>query len=94
MVKPLAGFVLIENIELKHVVGSLFIADDKEKRSNVGRVISTGDPIAIDGEYKNSPVEKDNVVIYKNYSDYEVPGYEYKLVEFKDIIGIMEAQNE
>ena len=103
MLKPLRGYVLIEQIEdeLKTSSGIVLPESSKDKPSK-GTVLEVGDPILrFEGGVRINPdttctipdqhpdVEKGDKVVFKKWSvtDLEEDGKKLAFVKFEDILG-------
>ena len=95
-IKPLPGYIVGEKVELQNKTASGFdmpdTAKDKE-RPVAGKVVACGEKrYNRDGIYTTCPVSVGQTVVYKKYSNQEIKinGKEYQMVEFRDVMGIVE----
>ena len=93
--KPLAGYALIEpGEELKRTAAGLYIPDTaSQDRPQEGKVLAVGKPRkGEDGKLEEAEFEVGDTVIYKKWGgdELKIENKEYKLVEFKDVIAIVE----
>jgi len=91
MVKPLSGYILVEDRELK--VGNYSIDEgDKKQDCVVGKVLKCGGSIYFrDGEYKECPVNEGDSIAYDRMAGFNIrdENKNYKLVDFNSIIAIV-----
>lgn len=95
--RPLPGFVLIKDTEIKNtILGGFEVAGSDKEKHSIGEVLLCGDAMVDDkGNLINCPVHIGDVAIYKRYFDGGTitwEGAEYKFVPFKDLIGTMEGK--
>lgn len=93
--KPLAGFALIEPAEeLKQTASGLYIPDTaSQDRPQEGKVLAIGAPRkGEDGKMEEAEFKVGDRVIYKKWGGDEIKmdNKELKLVEFKDVMAIVE----
>ncbi len=100
---PMAGYVLIENVE-EELSSGVVLAKEETPQTQIGMVIDIR-KITPDGNippdgfsledwvsmHKSNEIEKGNIIIYKKYSgsEVELEGKKYKLVSFSDIVAII-----
>lgn len=93
MIKPLPGYVLIEPIDEEMKVGDVYVPETSKDKPSKGKVVAVGDSLlAGKGFFVNTPVEKDQVVVYKKWTNQEVnhEGKSYLLVKFDELLGAIE----
>lgn len=92
-IRPLMGYCLVlpSEAEMKTASGIILPESATEKPSQ-GKVLSTGDPIFINGKEINPPVKVGDIVIYKKWGADEIKilGKEYRLVKFEDLLAVIE----
>lgn len=87
------GYVLVEPGEAETKTASgIILPESAQEKPAQGIILSTGEPIFIQGKEILPPVKKGDTVIYKKWGadDIKVGGKEYKLVKFEDLIAILE----
>lgn len=100
-IKCLPGWVLIEPIEEeKQTSSGIMLPDSSQDVSMKGRVLAKGKSIKLrrDNEWTfqegswTIPVKIGDIVLFKKYSGQTVKqdGKELKLVEFKDLLAVIE----
>ena len=89
MLKPLAGYVLIEPAakETKTASGIL-LPDSADEKPQEGEVLATGESIYEHGKEIPSPVKVGDKVVYKKWGGNEVKmdGKELMLIKFEDLM--------
>jgi len=94
--KPMAGYVLIEPVELeKRTATGIVLPDTHDEKSQRGKVIAMGAPQITDSGKEIKPEFKvGQTVIYKKWGGDEVKlglsGKELIFVKFEDILAIVE----
>ncbi len=92
MIKPLAGYVLIEPApkETKTASGIL-LPDTAEEKPQEGKVIACGDDTQEEGKTIKCPVKVGDKVIYKKWggNELKVEGKEFLLIKFDDLMAIV-----
>ncbi|MCJ7792656.1 MAG: co-chaperone GroES [Candidatus Marinimicrobia bacterium] len=93
--KPMAGYVLIEPVELeKRTATGIVLPDTHDEKSQRGKVIAKGAPIYQEGQEITGGFEVGDTVIYKKWGGDEVKlglsGQELIFVKFEDILAIVE----
>lgn len=92
MIKPLAGYVLIEPApkETKTASGIL-LPESAEEKPQEGKVLACGDTAIIDGKEVNCPVKVGDSVVYKKWggNEIKVDGKELLLTKFEDLMAIV-----
>ena len=95
MLKPLAGYVLIEPApkETKTASGIL-LPDSADEKPSEGKVLACGDSIYEHGKEIASPVKVGDKVIYKKWggNEIKVDGREMLLTKFEDLMAIVEGK--
>ena len=103
MIKPLPGWVLIEPLEEEETVGGIKLPDSTQDFPMKGKVIELGVGSLVDPEGWHSSedyrefvisreLQKESIIYFKKFSGQDIKheGKEYKLVEFKDLLAIVE----
>lgn len=89
MLKPLAGYVLIEPApkETKTASG-IYLPESADKKTQEGKVLAVGDAIYDHGKEVTSPVKVGDNVVYKQWGGNEVKieGREMLLIKFEDLM--------
>ena len=92
MIKPLAGYVLIEPApkETKTASGIL-LPDSAEEKPQEGKVIACGPDFVEDGKTVKCPVKVGDKVVYKKWggNELKVDGKELLLIKFDDLMAIV-----
>jgi len=92
MIKPLAGYVLIEPApkETKTASGIL-LPDTADEKPQEGKVIACGDDIQEEGKTIKCPVKVGDKVVYKKWggNELKVEGKELLLIKFDDLMAII-----
>ena len=92
MIKPLAGYVLIEPApkETKTASGIL-LPDSSEEKPQEGKVIACGSPLYEEGKEITCPVKVGDKVVYKKWggNELKVEGKELLLIKFDDLMAIV-----
>ena len=92
-VKPLPGFIVIEEVESDTKTASgLELPDSAQTKPQLGKVIAVGTDQFRDGKYLTIPVGKDQTVAFKKYTGHpvKIEGKEYQVVGFDNVIAIIE----
>ena len=92
MLKPLAGYVLIEPAEKETKTASgILLPDSADEKPQEGKVLATGDSIYEHGKEITSPVKVGDKVVYKKWGGNEVKmdGKELMLIKFEDLMAIV-----
>ena len=91
MIKPLAGYVLIEPApkETKTASGIL-LPESAEEKPQEGKVLACGDDTVEEGKTIKCPVKVGDKVIYKKWGGNEIKeaGKELMLIKFDDLMAI------
>lgn len=93
--KPMAGYALIEPVELeKRTAAGIVLPDTHDEKSQKGKVIAIGKPQITDSGKKIVPEFKvGQTVIYKKWGGEEIKfgisGKEYIFVKFEDVLAIV-----
>lgn len=94
MIKPIAGYCLIEPIEAeKKTAGGLYLPETSEDKPMKGKVLEVGsEHLHESGKYISCPVKKGDVAYYKKWTNQEVEfeGKQYLLVAFNELLAILE----
>ncbi len=88
-IKPVGERVLLKPVlEEEKTKGGIYIPESARENNKKGKVIAVGK----DKEGKDLPLKKDAVVLYSGYSNEEIEldGEKYVIVDYKDIIAIIE----
>ncbi|MBI3342232.1 co-chaperone GroES [Candidatus Curtissbacteria bacterium] len=92
MLKPLAGYVLIEPApkETKTVTG-IYLPDSADEKPQEGKVVAVGDSIFDHGKEVTSPVKVGEKVVYKKWggNEVKVDSKEMLLIKFEDLMAIV-----
>jgi len=97
MVKPLAGYVLIER-EKEKEIGGIEITYDPNKNHTeclIGKVLDVGSNLESPNSMRailNCQVKKGDKVIYKQFGGRHLireEGKEYELIEFDNLVGVI-----
>ena len=98
MIKPLPGYVLIEQIEDEGMTGGgLYLPDSSKDKPMKGKIVAIGNPFTdFSGSFQtpfvHSPVKVGQEVCYKKWTNQEVvhEGKKYLLVAFNELLAIVE----
>lgn len=92
MLKPLAGYVLIEPApkETKTASG-IYLPDTVEEKPQEGKVLACGEPIFDHGKEVSCPVKVGDKVVYKKWGGNEVKieSKELLLIKFEDLMAVV-----
>ena len=92
MIKPLAGYVLIEPAakETKTASG-IVLPESAEEKPQEGKVVACGAPLYEDGKEITCPVKVGDKVVYKKWggNEIKVEGKEMMLIKFDDLMAII-----
>lgn len=92
MIKPLAGYVLIEPApkETKTASG-IVLPDSADEKPQEGKVKACGDATIEDGKEITCPVKVGDTVVYKKWggNEIKVDGKEMLLIKFEDLMAII-----
>jgi len=92
MIKPLAGYVLIEPApkETKTASGIL-LPESAEEKPQEGKILACGDSAVIEGKEVKCPVKVGDKVVYKKWGGNEIKdsGKELLLIKFDDLMAIV-----
>lgn len=92
MIKPLAGYVLIEPApkETKTASGIL-LPDTADEKPQEGKVIAVGDDLVEEGKTVKCPVKVGDKVVYKKWggNELKIEGKELMLIKFDDLMAIV-----
>jgi chaperonin GroES len=93
MIKPLAGYVLIEPLDEEQTTASGLVLPEKAKEKPMkGKLIGMGITMSAEDSKKKSGLYKENIVIFHRWSGQDVKDgdKDYKLVKFGDLMGVYE----
>lgn len=89
MIKPLAGYVLIEPApkETKTASG-IILPDSADEKPQEGKVLAVGPDDVQEGKTIKSPVKVGDKVVYKKWGGNEIKseGKELLLIKFEDLM--------
>lgn len=92
MLKPLAGYILIEPApkETKTASG-IYLPESADEKPQEGKVIAVGDAIYDHGKEVTSPVKVGDKVVYKKWggNEVKVEGKDMLLIKFEDLMAIV-----
>lgn len=92
MIKPLAGYVLIEPApkETKTASG-IVLPESADEKPQEGKVLACGDSAYGDGQEIKCPVKVGDKVVYKKWGGNEIKqeGKELMLIKFEDLMAIV-----
>ena len=92
MIKPLAGYVLIEPApkETKTASG-IVLPESAEEKPQEGKVIAVGPDSIEEGKTVKCPVKVGDKVVYKKWggNEIKVEGKELLLIKFEDLMAII-----
>lgn len=95
-IKPLPGFIVIEEVEAETKTASgLELPDTAQEKPQFGKVIAKGDALPGDsfkGNTRDLPVKAGDTIAFKKYTGHpmKVEGKEYQVVHFDDAIAVIE----
>lgn len=96
MLKPLAGYVLIEPApkETKTASG-IVLPDSADEKPQEGKVLACGDSIYEHGKEVTCPVKVGDRVVYKKWggNEVKVEGKESLLIKFEDLMAVVTTKN-
>ncbi|OGD94156.1 co-chaperone GroES [Candidatus Curtissbacteria bacterium RIFCSPLOWO2_01_FULL_37_9] len=92
MLKPLAGYVLIEPApkETKTASG-IVLPDSADEKPQEGKVLACGDDLVEEGKTIACPVKVNDKVVYKKWggNEIKVDGKELLLTKFEDLMAVV-----
>ncbi|MCR4324676.1 MAG: co-chaperone GroES [Candidatus Curtissbacteria bacterium] len=92
MIKPLAGYVLIEPApkETKTASG-IVLPDSADEKPQEGKVVACGPDEVTDGKTISCPVKVGDRVVYKKWggNEVKVDGREMLLIKFEDLMAVV-----
>ncbi|MBI2326916.1 co-chaperone GroES [Candidatus Curtissbacteria bacterium] len=92
MLKPLAGYVLIEPAakETKTASG-IVLPDTADEKPQEGKVLACGDDLVEEGKTIKCPVKVGDKVVYKKWggNEIKVEGKELLLTKFEDLMAVV-----
>jgi len=95
MLKPLAGYVLIEPApkETKTASG-IVLPESADEKPQEGKVLACGPDAVEEGKTIKCPVKVGDKVVYKKWggNEIKVEGKELLLIKFEDLMAIVEAK--
>lgn len=95
MIKPLAGYVLIEPApkETKTASG-IVLPDSADEKPQEGKVLACGADAIEEGKTIKCPVKTGDKVVYKKWggNEIKVDGNELLLIKFEDLMATVEAK--
>ena len=92
MLKPLAGYVLIEPAQKETKTASgIILPESSDEKPQEGKVIATGESIYEHGREVVSPVKVGERVVYKKWggNEVKVDGKDMLLIKFEDLMGVV-----
>ena len=96
-VKPLPGFIVIEEIEPETKTASgLVLPDTAQEKPQIGKIIEKGEATQrrdFVGEVINDiPVKKGDIIAFQKYTGHpiKIEGKEYQIVGFDKLLAIIE----
>ena len=92
MLKPLAGYVLIEPAQKETKTASgIILPESADEKPQEGKVIAVGDVIYDHGREVPSPVKVGERVVYKKWggNEVKVDGKDMMLIKFEDLMGVV-----
>ena len=97
MLKPLAGYILIEPAEKEtRTASGIVLPDSADEKPQEGKVLAVGDSIFDHGREVTSPVKVGDTVVYKKWggNEVKVDGKELLLTKFEDLMAIVDKKNK
>ncbi|MEX2028289.1 MAG: co-chaperone GroES [Candidatus Curtissbacteria bacterium] len=92
MLKPLAGYVLIEPApkETKTASG-IYLPESADEKPQEGKVIAVGDSIFDHGKEVTAPVKVGDTVVYKKWggNEIKVDSRDMLIVKFEDLMAVV-----
>lgn len=92
MLKPLAGYVLIEPApkETKTASG-IVLPDSADEKPQEGKVLACGDDLTEEGKTIKCPVRVGDKVVYKKWggNEIKVESKELLLIKFEDLMAVV-----
>lgn len=92
MLKPLAGYVLIEPApkETKTASG-IYLPESADEKPQEGKVLACGDSIYEHGKEVTCPVRVGDKVVYKKWggNEIKVDSKEMLLIKFEDLMAVV-----
>ena len=91
MIKPLAGYVLVEPIKEESKMGGVYIPEDANDKPCKGIVVALGNGVYVEGKVVECPVKKGETAIFKKWVNQEVKfeGKDYLLVKFDELLATL-----
>jgi chaperonin GroES len=90
--QPLAGYVLVEPAQAqKQTASGIYLPDSNQEKPQYGKVLAVGASVMIDGQKVDSPVKKNDQVIYKKWggNDVKIGDTEYQFLKFEDLLAVI-----
>ncbi len=90
--QPLAGYVLVQPAESqKQTASGIYLPQNDSEKPQHGTVLAVGPAIMEDGQKIESPVKKNDKVIYKKWggNDVKIGDVEYQFLKFEDLLAIV-----
>ena len=92
MLKPLAGYVLIEPApkETKTASG-IYLPESADEKPQEGKVMACGDDQIVEGQTVKCPVKIGDTVVYKKWggNEVKVEGKDMLLIKFEDLMAVV-----
>lgn len=92
MLKPLAGYVLIEPAPKQTKTASgIVLPETAEEKPQEGKVLATGGDLVEEGKTIKCPVKVGDRVVYKKWggNEIKVEGEELLLIKFEDLMAVV-----
>lgn len=89
MLKPLAGYVLIEPAQKETKTASgILLPESADEKPQEGKVVACGEAAIVEGEKVECPVKVGDKVVYKKWggNEVKVEGKEMLIVKFEDLM--------
>ncbi len=89
MLKPLAGYVLIEPAEKEtKTAGGIVLPESADEKPQEGKVLACGDDLIEEGKTIKCPVKVGDKVVYKKWGGNEIKegSKELLLIKFEDLM--------
>ena len=96
MIKPLAGYVLIEPAPKETQTASgIVLPDSADEKPQEGKVLSCGGDLMEEGKTIKCPVKTGDKVVYKKWggNEIKVDGKELLLIKFEDLMAVVTKYN-
>lgn len=92
MLKPLAGYVLIEPAPKQTKTASgIVLPETADEKPQEGKVLATGGDLVEEGKTIKCPVKVGDRVVYKKWggNEIKVEGEELLLIKFEDLMAVV-----